>query len=143
MRRFLATSAVLGLLLAVVMVAPVAAGTRTGVTMTVTTTFDPEPDEFTATGLPDCESGVVYNGGGMAQFTPAVGVFVGYKVFDCGDDTGFVVLLSARFGANGSVGTWAVVDAWGSLAGMSGAGKLTGDPIDTGIIDNYFGAVTF
>jgi hypothetical protein len=76
------------------------------------------------------------------QFTNALGVFAGYKVFDCGSENGFVVRLNARFGGSGSVGTWSVIDAWGSLAGMSGTGTLTGDPIDGGIIDSYVGTVT-
>jgi hypothetical protein len=78
------------------------------------------------------------------KFTPRQGVFAGYKVFDCEDsgENGFVVRLNARFGDGGSVGTWAVVDAWGSLAGLSGAGGLIGDPIaGGGITDNYVGAV--
>jgi hypothetical protein len=40
-------------------------------------------------------------------------------------------------------GTWAVVHAWGSLAGMTGAGPLVGDTIDNGILDHYRGTVTF
>lgn len=142
MRRILALSVVLGLMLAAVAVAPASAGARTDVTMTVTTTFDDVPDDFVATGLPDCSSGVVYDGGGHVQFAPALGMFAGYKVFDCGDDNGFVVRLNARFGDSGSVGTWAIVAAWGSLAGMSGAGMLTGDPINNGVSDYYFGTVT-
>ena len=145
MRRLVTFSVALGLVLALVAIAPVAARTRTDVTMTVTTIFDPDPDAFTATGLgTDCEWGWVYDGGAMAQFTPAHGVFGGYKVFDCegaGDD-GFVVRLNARFGESGSVGTWSVVAAWGSLANLAGAGMLTGDPIENGIIDHYVGTVT-
>jgi hypothetical protein len=144
MRRILAFSVGLGLILTVLFVAPVSAGTRTNVTMTVTTIFDPDPDAFVATGIPGCASGVVYDGGANVRLTRALGMFAGYKVFDCGDDNGFVVFLSARFGPGGSVGTWSVVDAWGSAAGMSGSGKLIGDPIETGgITDNYFGTVTF
>ena len=144
MRKLVAISAAIGLLLAFVVAAPVAAGTRTDVTMTVTTTFDDFPDEFVATGLPDCEWGLVYTEGAMAQFTRTRGVFSGYKVFACegGEENGFVVRLSARFGESGSIGTWAVVASWGTLAGLSGAGKLSGDPIDGGIIDTYVGTVT-
>jgi hypothetical protein len=142
MRRILAFSVVLALILAFVAAAPVSAGTRTDVTMTVTTIFDPDPEAFSATGLPGCASGFVTDGNAHVQFTPAPGVFAGFKVFDCGGDTGFVVRLNARFGPGGSVGTWAVVAAWGDLAGMTGAGRLTGDPIDGGIMDNYTGTVT-
>lgn len=144
MRRILAFSVPIALVFAVLIVVPVSAGTRVDVTMTVTTIFDDNPDAFVATGIPGCASGVVYDGGANVRFTRALGMFAGYKVFDCGDDNGFVVFLSARFGPGGSVGTWSVVDAWGSAAGMSGSGKLIGDPIETGgITDNYFGTVTF
>jgi hypothetical protein len=143
MRRLLASCVVAGLILASVAVAPVAAGSRVAVTMTVTTIFDPDPDGFTATGLPGCSTGLVYDGGAKVLFTRGPGVFAGYKVFDCGDDNGFLVRLNARFGGGGSVGTWSVIDAWGSVAGMSGAGKLMGEPLDGGITDNYAGTVTF
>jgi hypothetical protein len=142
MRRMFVLTVALGMVLAVVAVGPVSAGSRQAVTMTVTTTFDDNPDAFTATGLPGCGSGLVYDGGAHVQFTPGPGVFAGYKVFDCGSDNGFVVRLNARFGGGGSTGTWAVVDAWGSVAGMWGAGSLSGDPIENGIIDNYWGTVT-
>jgi len=133
----------LGMILAVAAVGPVSAGSKIAVTMTVTTTFDGIPDAFTATGIPDCEWGSVYDVGAHVQFTPSHGVFAGYKLFDCEDSgtTGFVVRLNSRFGEDGSVGTWAVVDAWGSLAGVSGAGRQTGDPIENGIVDSYFGMV--
>ena len=144
MRRLLSSCLVAGSLLAVLWAAPVAAGSRQDVTMTVTTIFDDNPDAFVATGIPGCASGVVYDGNPWAEFTRTQGVFSGYKIFDCGDDNGFVVRLDARFGPWGSVGTWAVVGSWGSAAGMWGAGKLTGDPIETGgITDNYYGTVTF
>jgi hypothetical protein len=143
MRRLIALSAVVGMILALVAAGPVSAGSRQAVTMTVTTTFDEFADAFTATGIPDCEWGSVYDGGGHVQFTPRHGVFAGYKVFDCEDsgENGFVVRLNARFGESGSVGSWAILDAWGSLAGLSGAGGQTGDPFDGGIVDSYFGAV--
>lgn len=143
MRRALTVAVSLGLILAAVAVAPVAAGTRHDVTMTVETIFDDAPDAFTATGIAGCSWGSVVDGGGHVQFAPAVGVFAGYKVFDCedGGTNGFVVRLNARFGGEGSVGTWSVVASWGSLAGLAGAGSLTGDPIDGGIQDNYVGWV--
>ena len=123
-------------------VAPVVAATRTPVSITVTTTFDDQPDAFVATGIPGCTSGLVYDGGSRLQFTRMQGVFAGYKVFDCGGDSGFVLRLNARFGDDGSLGTWSVIDAWGSAAGMTGSGSLTGEPIQNGIIDSYAGTVT-
>jgi hypothetical protein len=143
MRRLVTFSVALGLILAAVAAGPVSAGSRQPVTMTVTTTFDESPDAFTATGIPDCDWGTVYDAGANFAITPATGVFAGYKVFDCEDsgETGFLVRLNARFGSGGSVGTWAVLDSWGSLAGMTGAGSLTGDPIENGIIDSFVGSI--
>jgi hypothetical protein len=146
MRRIFASAAVLGLLLGAVAVAPVAAGTRTAVTMTVTTTFGQFANPFTAE-LSGCTSGLVYEGGANFVANPALGVFAGYKVFDCGGDgnADFVVRLNARFGPFNPIGTWAVVAGWGDFASMSGAGQLTGDPFGggTGVTDNYVGTLTF
>jgi hypothetical protein len=148
MRRILASAAVLGLLVAAVAAAPVSAGTRTPVTMTVTTSFGSDANPFTATGLgDDCSWGWVYEGGANVKFPPPHGIFAGYKVFDCegGGVNGFVVRLNARFfyDGSGSIGAWAVVASWGSLAGLSGAGGLTGEAIDqNSILDNYVGSVT-
>ena len=142
MRKLVATSALLGLLLAVVGVGPVAAGTRTAVTITATTIIDQDPNGFVSS-IAGCDQGDVYSDGKVV-FPRPHGNFVGYKLFDCGGGTGFLVRLNAQFfyDGSGSVGTWTVVDAWGSLAGMSGAGKLIGEAVDDGIIDNYFGTVT-
>ena len=146
MRRRLGSCLLAALILGLVGVAPVAAAGPTPVSITVTTTFDDIPDDFVAEGLPDvCDDGVVENGPAHVQITPAPGIFAGYKVFDCGSDSGFVLRLNARFGGGGSVGTWSVVASWGDVAGMRGAGKLTGEPIEggpvPGIIDTYVGIV--
>jgi hypothetical protein len=146
MRRLLATAAILGLMTAVTMVAPVSAGTRTDVTMTVQTIFGVDPSQFTAS-IEGCTTGDTYSSG-KAVFPRQHGVFVGYKLFDCGGGgtTGFLVRLNALFSySGGSVGTWTIVDAWGDLAGMTGGGKLVGVPIEgvNGISDNYSGTVTF
>jgi len=143
MRRLITLGLVGSMALLLVAAVPVAAGSRTDVTMTVTTTFDAVPDAFVATGIPDCAWGSVYDAGGRVEFTRHHGVFSGYKAFDCedGGENGFIVRLNARFGDSGSVGAWTVVGSWGSLSGLSGAGGLTGDPIEGGITDNYFGAV--
>jgi hypothetical protein len=141
MRRLIGSVLVLASILVMLSAGPVWARAGTSVSITVNTTFDPEPDEFWATALPGCETGLVYDGGGHVQFTPGPGVFAGYKVFDCGSDNGFVLRLNARFGASGSVGTWSVVASWGSVAGMHGAGSLTGDPTANGILDQYEGNV--
>ena len=120
--------------------AAVVAATRTAVTMDVPTTFDDEPDHFVATGLAGCSTGVVEDGGANVRFAPPHGIFAGFKVFICdGSDSGMVVRLNARFGIPGSIGDWAIVDAWGVLDGLRGSGSLTGDPIDNGIFDHYVG----
>jgi hypothetical protein len=146
MRRLLTTSAVLGLLVAVLAVAPVSARTRTDVMMTVATYFEQEPNAFTSS-IEGCTEGLTYSGGNAA-FPPRFGVFVGYKAFLCdgSEESGFLVRLNAKFSYSGagSVGTWTIVDSWGDLAGMTGSGKLIGVPIEgeNGITDNYFGTVT-
>lgn len=142
MRRSIGSSLALVAVLLMIGAAPVAAGTRTPVTITVTTVFDPAPDAFTATGIPGCSSGLVYDGGAHLEFTRNRGVFAGDKVFDCGGDAGFVLHLSAIFGSGGSVGTWSVIDAWGAAVGISGAGKLSGQPITNGVVDSYTGTIT-
>lgn len=133
-----------GLALAVLLTASgaVAAQSRTAVTMDVPTTFDEVPNLFVATGIAGCATGEVIDGGAHVEFTPAPGVFAGSKVFACdGSDSGLVVRLNARFGPGGSVGSWAIVDAWGTLAGVRGSGSLTGDPIANGIFDHYTGSI--
>jgi hypothetical protein len=124
-------------------VAPVAAASRTSVHMEVQTNFDPADDPFTASGIPSCSSGTVGNGDNTVQFTRSFGVFAGYKVFDCGGETGFVVRLNAMFSySGGSVGTWSIVDSWGAVAGLQGSGKLVGiSTSETSILDIYDGTV--
>jgi hypothetical protein len=142
MRRLLGSCLALTALLAMA-AAPVAAGTRTAVSITATTVFDDVADGFVATGIPGCPAGTVSDGGAHLEFTLSQGIFAGDKVFDCGGDNGFVLRLNARFDPDGSVGTWSVLDAWGTAAGMSGAGKLTWTPIEgDGITDVYVGIVT-
>jgi len=141
MRQTLRSGLLVASILGLIVVAPVAAAERQAISITATTTFDEIVDTFIADGLPGCAAGTVENGPAHAQFTRALGVFAGYKVFDCGSGNGFVLRLNARFGPGGSLGTWGVVDAWGTVAGMRGAGRLTGDPIEGGIIDNYEGTV--
>jgi len=142
MRRTLRSGLLLASILGLIVVAPVTAVERQAISITATTTFDEIVDTFTADGLPGCATGTVDDGPAHAEFTLTLGVFAGFKVFDCGSGNGFVLRLNARFGPSGSVGTWSVVDAWGSVAGMHGAGRLSGDSIENGIIDNYEGMVT-
>ena len=146
MRRAMGIGMVLASLLLTVGVAPAVAAQRSSASIVAATTFeDNVPDGFTTTGLPGCASGIVENGPVNFAFNPALNMFAGFKVFVCANEAnGFVLRLNARFGEGGSVGTWSVVDAWGSVAGMTGAGTLIGDPISTGgILDQYTGIVTF
>jgi hypothetical protein len=145
MRRALGIGlAVAGLVLAVGVI-PASAVTSRSITIDATTLFDSDPDDFVATGIPGCATGTVVDGAKTnVRFPPPHGVYAGYKVFECagaGDD-GFVLRLNARFG-NASVGTWAVVSAWGSAAGMHGAGDLVGENVLGGIEDHYTGTVIF
>lgn len=124
--------------------AAAAAPSSEQVSITAFTTFDGQPAPFVST-LDGCESGQVVNGPANFAFTPVLGVFAGFKVFECDGGGGFVLRLNARFDAGGSVGTWSVVDALGFLAGMAGSGKLVGVPFPdgTGITDIYEGTVLF
>ena len=107
----------------------------------VITTFDDSPDLFTSS-VEGCESGVVVDISPTARYTPWGGVFHGIKSFECeGGSGGFAVRLVARFGENGSTGTWTVVDAWGDYAGAKGSGTLSGVPSEEGIDDYYVGTV--
>lgn len=142
MRRTLRSGLLIASALVLALAAPVASVERQAISITATTTFDEVIDTFVADGLPGCSSGTVENGPANVAFTRTHGVFAGFKVFDCGSDSGFVLRLNAQFGEGGSFGTWSVVDAWGSVDGMRGAGKLTGDPIENGILDMYEGTVT-
>jgi hypothetical protein len=73
---------------------------------------------------------------------PPHGVFVGLRDFQCADG-GLVIRLSAKFGDDGSTGTWSVADSYGNLAGTTGTGTLVGDPIaGGGIVDHYVGTLT-
>ena len=143
MRRLLVLSLVGSLALLAAGVASVGAATRTSVQIEVTTTFfDEDPDAFEASGIEGCETGTVVTGEAAFPGTRSFGLFLGDKIFDCGDDTGFVVRLNARFNSDGSVGSWAIVAAWGDVAGLRGAGSLIGVPVEEGIIfDTYTGAV--
>jgi hypothetical protein len=143
MRRTIALVLGAALLLAIG-VAPVMAATRTAVHVEVETDFDPADDPFTATGIAGCTGGTVATGANTTKFPPPHGVFAGYKVFDCGGGTGFLVRLNASFSyAGGSTGTWSIVDAWGTLAGLQGSGKLVGVSIGPDeILDIYDGVIT-
>jgi hypothetical protein len=89
--------------------------------------------------LEGCTTGVVTDAGVHATFTPWGGVFNGDKVFTCasGDD-GFTLRLKARFGAEGSTGTWVVVEGYGSFAGLKGSGTLVGTRIGEAQIDDAY-----
>lgn len=143
MRKVVGTaliSLVAGLLLAV---APVAAAARTTAHMEVQTNFDPADDPFTASGIPSCSSGTVADGNNSTIFTRTFGIYAGYKVFDCGGGTGFMVRLNAMFSyTGGSVGTWSIVDSWGVVAGLQGSGKLVGTSTgESSILDVYDGTI--
>jgi hypothetical protein len=103
----------------------------------VLTTGDISP--FTSV-LASCASGTVTNDHVHVQFTKPQGIFNGSKVFVCdGNGGGFTVHLSAKFDSDGSVGSWAVIDSWGSQAGLHGSGPLVGIDFDGGIADHYQG----
>ena len=107
------------------------------------TDFTSDVSEFDAT-LDGCESGTVVNGeNATAHFTPWGGVFNGDKEFTCaGGLSGFTLRLRARFGGDGSTGSWTVASGWGALDGLKGSGTLTGVVASEVILDDiYTGSV--
>ena len=94
--------------------------------------------------LPDCGSGTTANDHVHVQFSKPHGIFNGFKVFTCdGAAGGFTIRLSARFDASGSVGSWTVIDSWGTQAGLHGSGPLVGVLFDGGIADHDQGSFRF
>jgi hypothetical protein len=143
MRKVAGLGLVAAVTVLMVAVAPAAAGVRTAAHMEVQTNFDPADDPFTADGIAGCSSGTVATGDNATKFPRTHGVFAGDKVFDCGGDTGFVVRLNALFSySGGSIGTWSIVDSWGTVAGLQGSGKLVGTPTsEVSILDVYDGTI--
>ncbi len=122
---------------------PAVAADRQAITITVQTSFTTDPDPFTATGRgAACADGTVVDGPVHFEFQRGTNVHAGYKEFTCDEQTGFVLRLNARFGGSGSVGRWAVIDAWGDVAGIQGAGSMVGGPLEDGILDSYSGTIT-
>ena len=109
------------------------------VTIVAHTSFESEVSDFESS-LADCDSGTVVNGDDVkASFTPWGGVFIGSKEFTCtGDASGFTLRLKARFGGDGSTGTWTVVDGWGAFEGLKGSGSLVGTPVSDVVIDDVY-----
>ncbi len=130
-------------LFATALLAPAAqAGTRTAIEFTDVRTF--EGDSSVTTSLAECPTATAVDLRARAVFGPRHGVFVGIRDFQCGDGSGFVVRVTARFNDEGSTGSWSIVRSYGGLAGLRGAGKLVGTPTDApGISDHYTGWVTW
>ena len=88
-----------------------------------------------------CGSGTVDTVSAEVHGGPPFGKFNGFKVFHCDEGGSFVVRLSAKFGENGSVGTWAIVGGSEELANLRGSGTLVGTPTADGINDVYDGTL--
>jgi hypothetical protein len=138
-----ASAALSGALFATALLAPAAqAGTRMTIEFTDVRTF--EGDSSVTTSLDECPTATTEDHRTHTVFGPRHGVFVGIRDFQCGDGSGFVVRVTARFNDEGSTGSWSIVSAYGSLAGLRGAGSLVGTSTDApGIIDHYTGWVTW
>lgn len=145
MRSRLAWSLALATVLStVVAVSANASPVREPVQITAFTDFAEGADPFIS-NIEGCGAGLVDNGPTNFAGGPHFGIFAGFKVFECtgpGDD-GFILRLNARFDDTGSTGTWSVVQAWGSVAGMRGSGKLAGEPVPGGIEDVFVGSAVF
>ena len=101
------------------------------------------------TDLAECPTAEAVDLRAHVEFTRTHGVFMAVRDFQCGGGTGFVVRLNAIF-ADGSFGSWSIIDSYGAMEGLQGAGKVTGtrfggdteDPNDDGIDDHYTGWIT-
>ena len=100
------------------------------------------PPGSATTSLPGCATATTVDQRGQLVGTPIKGIFTALRDFQCGGGTGFVGRLRASFANEGSSGTWSIVEGYGDLAGLSGSGKLVGEPVEGGIIDHYNGWVT-
>jgi len=123
--------------------APAQAGTRGTLTIDDTRVFaEDNPPGAATTSLPGCPHATSVDQRAKGLGTPVKGIFIGLRDFQCGDGSGFVVRLQATFGNEGSSGTWSITKSYGDLAGLSGSGRLVGEPVEGGIIDRYSGAIT-
>ena len=114
MRRISLLSTVAVALLAASLMVPASAATKGTIDFTDHRVgFD---SSSVTTNLPECPTAVAVDVKAHVEFTRTHGVFIGIRDFQCGGDTGFVVRLTANF-ADGSLGSWSIVDAYGALEG--------------------------
>jgi hypothetical protein len=112
------------------------------VTLSVNTIFVPDSvDKFTSTGDVVCASGEVTTpfakGAGNSGFHAQI--LVG-KHFICPDGTFDVLLrVSLDFETGRTEGTWSIVAGSGAYKRLHGGGRISGDPTETGILDEYSG----
>ena len=95
---------------------------------------------FTST-VDGCGTGTVATFTNQNRGSRRFGIFNGFKVFSCSDGGSFVVRLQAKYGAFGSVGTWAITSGDGGFEVLAGSGTLVGTPTSTGINDLYDGTL--
>lgn len=150
MRRVGSISLAAAALALPIMLAPEAqAASKIDVVIEDTRTFDPENQvelSEVETNIPGCETGVTVDERVNVAFTPNNGIFLGIRDFQCDSGSGgLVIRLTAQFSyeGEGSSGTWSVVDSYGDLEGLHGAGTLTGTSTPDGIIDVYTGTLTW
>ena len=140
-RRAVALVGTVAALASVTAATPVhAAPGGTSVVIVAHTDFTTEASEFDSS-LEGCTSGTVVNAGDNREpaFTWWGGVFVGEKVFTCDDGvSGFTIRLKARFGPDGSTGTWNFTDGRGAFSGIKGSGSLVGIPVSQTILDDIY-----
>jgi hypothetical protein len=139
MRRAVVVAGAVAALSSVTAAAPAqAAPGGSPVEVVAHTDFTTEVSQFES-NVSGCESGTVVDGDFHLSFTPWGGIFVGEKIFTCSEgDSGFTVRLKARFGPEGSTGTWNLTDAWGELAGVKGSGSLVGIIVSETLLDDVY-----
>jgi hypothetical protein len=116
------------------------------VTITADTIFvTGSVDKFTSTGGVVCASGEVttpwllFVGGQNGVH----GQLLVAKHFVCEEGT-FDALLRVRldFETGATEGTWSIVSGTGAYQRLHGGGEITGDPTDTGVLDEYAGKLS-
>lgn len=107
-------------------------------TRIVVHTTDGVDDPFES-NIVDCNDGSTNDRTAIRQLTRTHGVFNGSEAFTgTGGRGGFTVHLNASFTFEGSSGTWSILSAWGTMAGLRGQGQLVGSG-GVGIDDTYQG----
>ena len=129
--------------------APAAASVPDDITIVSTVSFSEAYGTFDAFG-PAVEAGVICASGEVYDLSNRAtgwqnGAFTNlfvHKLFTCADGSGaFEMDLNVRldFSTMRTTATWRVVAGDADYTRLHGTGKLTGEPVEGGIVDTYTG----